>query len=85
MRALVMDQEVGVRLTERPLPTVAAGSVLVRVRAAGICGSDLHVLRERRPELLGRIRGHEFSGDLPDGTRVSVNPLTRCGECVLCR
>ena len=43
-----------------------AGDVLIRVRASGICGSDLHPYRMAEPADPGRIMGHEFSGDIAE-------------------
>jgi threonine dehydrogenase-like Zn-dependent dehydrogenase len=58
------------------------GEVRVHVRAAGICGSDLHAL-ERGP--IPVTPGHEVSGVLDDGTPVAIWPLTPCGRCDRCR
>lgn len=56
--------------------------VRVRVRAAGICGSDLHLLATGMP--LPNTLGHEFAGLLDDGSAVAVEPLIPCGTCDLC-
>ncbi len=55
----------------------------VRVKSAGICGSDLHLLEMKLP--LPYIVGHEIAGVLDDGTPVAVEPLIPCGECEYCR
>jgi threonine dehydrogenase-like Zn-dependent dehydrogenase len=52
------------------------------VRAAGICGSDLHAI-ERAP--IPVTPGHEVAGVLDDGTPVAIWPLTPCGTCDRCR
>jgi (R,R)-butanediol dehydrogenase/meso-butanediol dehydrogenase/diacetyl reductase len=75
-----------------PVPQPGHGEVLVRVRAAGICGSDLHVYR--RDEATDQVRGHEASGvveavgpgtlRLRPGDRVSVHHHQGCGVCPLC-
>jgi len=62
-------------------PEHARDPVRVRVRSAGICGSDLHLVQWALPATLG----HEFAGVLDDGTPVAVQPLPACGECDLCR
>jgi 2-desacetyl-2-hydroxyethyl bacteriochlorophyllide A dehydrogenase len=54
--------------------------VSVRVKSAGICGSDLHMLSLRLPVTLG----HEFAGVLEDGTPVAVQPTVPCGRCEYC-
>ncbi len=70
----------GVTVTDVDEP--AGSGREVRVAATGICGSDLHLLA------LGPIPytlGHEFAGELEDGTRVAVDPLGACGACDQCR
>jgi threonine dehydrogenase-like Zn-dependent dehydrogenase len=66
-------------------PSPGAGEIIVNVEATGICGSELHGIRDtafRKPPL---VMGHEFVGRTDDGTRVAVNPLTSCGDCDSCR
>ena len=58
-----------------------ADLVRVRVRAAGICGSDLHLI-EWGP--MPVTLGHEFAGVLDDGTPVAVQPQTPCETCDRC-
>ncbi len=55
--------------------------VRLRVRSAGICGSDLHLI-EWGP--MPVTLGHEFAGVLDDGTEVVVEPQTPCLECDRC-
>jgi 2-desacetyl-2-hydroxyethyl bacteriochlorophyllide A dehydrogenase len=62
------------------VPAYATDPVRVRVRSAGICGSDLKMLRWNLPATLG----HEFAGLLDDGTAVAVQPNAPCGECEPC-
>lgn len=72
MKAAVYHGPGDIRVEEVPRPTPAPGEVLVRVRACGICGSDLHVYRHGLFEELGRplpgrpgrIMGHEFAGEV---------------------
>ena len=56
--------------------------VRLRMRASGICGSDLHLI-EWGP--LPITLGHEFAGLLDDGTAVAVQPYTPCLTCDRCR
>ncbi len=88
-------REVGrFEVLEVPDPTPGPGEVLVRVAAAGICGTDRHLLRG---EFLGRppvILGHEFSGTVEavgegvtshkSGDRVACDPNIACGACPSC-
>jgi threonine dehydrogenase-like Zn-dependent dehydrogenase len=84
MRALVYTRPNTVELLEIDQPVAGAAEVLVRVDAAGICGSELHGISDtsfRRPPL---VMGHEFSGTTLDGRRVVANPLLSCGDCDQC-
>ncbi|HEB89493.1 MAG TPA: alcohol dehydrogenase, partial [Deltaproteobacteria bacterium] len=67
-------------VSERPEP--GGSDVLVRVRACGICGSDLTILDSGFP--IRGIPGHEIAGELPDGTPVAIEPLAPCGRCRYC-
>jgi L-iditol 2-dehydrogenase len=65
MRAAVQHAPGELRLEERPVPRQGPGEVLVRLRAAGICGSDLHFWKYAvyGP---GAILGHEVPGAMID-------------------
>ncbi len=85
MKALVFTAPGTVELLDVPEPDPAPGDVLVQVRAAGICGSELHGARRpgfRKPPL---IMGHEFAGVSADGTAVVINPILSCGRCAECQ
>jgi threonine dehydrogenase-like Zn-dependent dehydrogenase len=62
------------------VPAPEGEGVRVRTRAAGICGSDLHMLGWALPQTIG----HELSGHLDDGTPVAIWPLAACGVCDRC-
>jgi len=69
-----------VEVVEVPAPT--GEGVRVRVRSAGICGSDLHLLGS---PFLGPVTlGHEVAGFAPDGTPVAIEPMRPCGRCEFC-
>ncbi|MGB9868060.1 MAG: zinc-dependent alcohol dehydrogenase [Bacillota bacterium] len=81
---------------EVPVPTVGAGEVLIKVRYAGICGTDLHILANEFPHKVPVTLGHEYSGEIaalgPEvagfkiGDRVVAEPnVGVCGTCFLCR
>lgn len=77
----VRSTERGVEVVDVPDVEAGRGSVVLDVVAAGICGSDLHLLAfGPMPVTLG----HEFAGTLPDGTAVAVNPNVPCGTCDQC-
>lgn len=84
--------EVVVREVARP--TVPEGWALVRVAYNGICGTDLSILHGKHPRAQAPlVMGHEMSGWVeqpgasgpPEGTLVTVEPLTSCGGCRACR
>ncbi|HUK90316.1 MAG TPA: alcohol dehydrogenase catalytic domain-containing protein [Blastocatellia bacterium] len=89
-----------IRVEQSPIPKPGDGQVLVAVRAAGICGSDLHFYRgasiwDDTPHLPHR-RGHELAGVIAElgsgangyavGQRVGIEPahLIGCGHCQEC-
>ncbi len=95
MRALVWHGPRSLTLEQVPEPRPAAGEVLLRPIAVGICGSELSgYLGEnslRQPPL---VMGHEFCAAVESGPpksrfvsgqRVVVNPLLSCGACTHCR
>ena len=90
MKALVYDGPKAVSYREVPDPIPSQDNVLVKIKAVGICGSDMHAYLghdERRPAPL--ILGHEaagiISGGKRDGERVTINPLVSCGDCLVCK
>ena len=79
MRAVrARDRKVEVVEVERP----SGDGVRVKIRSAGICGSDLHLLESPFP--LAHTLGHEMAGTTPDGTDVAIEPLLPCQECPRC-
>lgn len=98
MKALVKTQKgVGyLELREVPEPVPAANEVLIEIKAAGICGTDIHVKHDEFAYWPPVILGHEFSGEIVQigaevkgwhvGDRVTGEPHTKaCGFCPLCR
>lgn len=94
MKALVYTNPLQMAIQERPYPMLGAGEIIVKVDAAGICGSDMHAYHGHDPRRQpGLVLGHEMAGTivesasdrLPVGRRVTVNPLITCGVCSYCR
>ena len=83
------------RIEDAPKPQPAAGQVLLRVRACGVCRTDLHIVEgELPPRKQALIPGHQIVGDivegatpeLPLGTRVGVSWIGGVdGDCPYCR
>ncbi len=71
---------------ERPAPLARKDEVVVRVRGAGVCHTDLHMLDGYWPDLpLPRVLGHEIAGEAEGMGAVLVYPCWGCGTCELCR
>jgi L-iditol 2-dehydrogenase len=80
VRAVVLDEDGLPELADLPEP--AGAGLLVRVRACGLCGSDVEKLGNA-PE--GTVLGHEVAGELENGARVTVMHRVPCGTCERCR
>jgi threonine dehydrogenase-like Zn-dependent dehydrogenase len=81
MRAVrFAERKVVVR--DAPSPSPSDDGVRVRVRSIGICGSEVHMLEMGFP--VSVVPGHEFAGELEDGTPVGIEPLAPCGSCDQC-
>ncbi len=84
-----------IEVREVPAPSPGRAEVLVRVRACGICGSDLHFYRGELPAMPNVSPGHEFAGEVAEvgegvegispGQRAAIEPLRTCRECAFCR
>ena len=95
MRAYVLHGIDDLRLEETALPEIKEREVLVKVMAAGICGSDIPRIYKTGTYSYPLIPGHEFSGTVIEtglkadkkwmGKRVGIFPLIPCGECESCR
>jgi threonine 3-dehydrogenase len=101
MTAIVKTAEgPGVALQRVPVPKPRPGEVLVRVKAAAVCGTDLHIAQwnawaQHAGIRLPLILGHEFCGEvvatgdrvraLTTGTYVAGETHLPCGECYQCR
>jgi L-iditol 2-dehydrogenase len=98
MHALVIERPGTAAVVELDRPRPSRGEVLVRVRATGICGSDVELLEGRRPAPYARypiVPGHEWAGtvaatgpDVPGlvpGDPVVAEGFRACGRCARCR
>ncbi len=94
MPAAVFHAPQDIRLEEVDVPAIGAGEVLVRVRVAGICGTDVRIMNGGKKVAAPIIIGHELAGDVAAvgagvegiavGDRVTVEPVIPCGRCPLC-
>jgi 2-desacetyl-2-hydroxyethyl bacteriochlorophyllide A dehydrogenase len=98
MKALAYIEPGHVELQDRALPEFGPDDLLVKVRAASICGTDLRIWRNghfKIPPGTARVLGHEIAGDVVEagscvegfavGDRVTVTPNVGCGRCLMCR
>lgn len=95
MRAVVIDGPGQVAVREVPPPSLGPGDVLVRVGAAGVCGTDVHIFRGEFEPRFPLIPGHEFAGvveavgeavrSVRPGQAVAADPNVYCEQCHYCR
>ncbi|NMB42331.1 MAG: zinc-dependent alcohol dehydrogenase family protein [Firmicutes bacterium] len=98
MKTAVFYEKGVLKIEDRPIPEISDDEVLVRVRACGVCGTDIHIFcgeegAAKTPS--GTVLGHEFAGEVAQigrnvrgllvGDRVSVDPNKLCGYCEYCR
>ena len=94
MKALVIEADKVLTYKDIPVPELKADEVLVKVRACGICGSDIPRVLHGGCHFYPITVGHEFSGevaklgsnvnDVKLGQRVTVAPLIPCSHCPEC-
>ena len=95
MKAAVLHGHRDLRVEERALPQLTPGSVLLRVDACAICGSDIRTFNHGNNRVVGpSVIGHEIAGTVVGvgegvtrfqlGDRLSVGGDVPCGKCVHC-
>ena len=92
VKAAVFGQSEQVTIHTIPNPKAESHGVVIKVKAAGICGSDVHRYHAGGPDM---IMGHEFAGDIAEighevkgvkiGDRVAAIGGRGCGECYWCK
>jgi (R,R)-butanediol dehydrogenase / meso-butanediol dehydrogenase / diacetyl reductase len=97
MQAAVYQGKENIQVQNWPDPELLSGEVLVQVRYAGICGTDMMIYSGKHPRTVPpRVLGHEIFGSVAEtgagvdaswgkGTRVAVFPLISCMQCTPCR
>jgi len=97
MKAVKILKPHRVSLCEIPQPVLNDEDILIKVKALGLCGSDLKTYRGLNPLVdYPRIPGHEVAGEIVEtgpqvppsftaGLSVTVSPYTSCGSCSACR
>src|SRR3954452_6569094 len=96
MKALLLTEYKKLELTDIPVPEIGPEEVLIRVRACGICGSDVHGYDGSTGRRIPPVGvGHEACGvieqggsdvqGLKEGDRVAFDSMISCGKCRFCR
>lgn len=95
MIAAVLRGPRSLTLSSVPSPSPGPADAVIRVKAAGLCGTDYRIWTGERPVQYPRVMGHEFVGtvaavgrevgNLSVGQMVAVEPNYSCGRCPLCR
>ena len=95
MKAYVLHGPDDIRYEEVEVPKVAVGEVLVKVKATGVCGSDIPRIYQTGAHKHPLIPGHEFAGVVEEvgdeadikwlNKKVGVFPLIPCKECSSCQ
>jgi L-iditol 2-dehydrogenase len=98
VRAVVFHGPGDLRYEDVPVPTPAAGEVVLKIEAALTCGTDVKTLRRGHPVMIPRVPtvfGHEFAGTvtaigrgvpaLREGDRVVAANSAPCDACAACR
>jgi propanol-preferring alcohol dehydrogenase len=95
MKALVYEAPGRVELRDVADPIAGAGEVLIRIAAAGVCGTDRHIVAGHLGVAPGTVLGHEVCGRIADmgqgvsgfarGDRVIAFGQVVCGQCAACR
>lgn len=93
MRVAVYYNNKDIRVEDRPIPKIGEGELLIKTRAAGICGSD--VAEWYRSGKVGKVLGHEIAGEvaqvgagvkgIKEGDKISASHHVPCYECHYCK
>jgi len=98
MQSMRLHAPRDMRLDDVPAPEPGPGEALIRVRAVGVCGSDVHYFVDGHIGATQApypfVLGHEGAGEIaalgpgvegpPVGTRVAIDPAIPCGRCEVC-
>ncbi|MCD8352270.1 MAG: zinc-dependent alcohol dehydrogenase family protein [Planctomycetaceae bacterium] len=95
MKAFVIVEPGKAELQDVPKPEAGPGEVLIKVRASGFCGTDIHTFKGEHPSKYPLIPGHEFSGVVAEvgagvtrftvGAPVTADPNIFCESCYYCK
>ena len=96
MKAALWDAIGHVSIVEKPMPVADEGHVVVKVKAVGVCATDIHMITGKvalaKPP---HVLGHEIAGEIEEigvgvngwkkGDRVVIDTIISCGRCPACK
>lgn len=97
MKAIIINKPYDLQITDMDKPSVTEhDNVLIKMKAAGICGSDVHIYHgQNAAATYPRVIGHEMVGEVVEvgsnatkikvGDRVIIDQVVNCGECYACK
>jgi L-gulonate 5-dehydrogenase len=97
MKAVKVIKPGDIQIVDEEIPEIIDSNyVLIKIKAAGICGSDISIFKGTSPvATYPRVIGHEFTGEVVEigsavskvqvGDHVVVSPVISCGECRPCK
>ena len=95
MKAAVFYEPLDVRIEQIEMPVIKKDDVLVKVKSASLCGTDVQIFKGESVCKSPIVLGHDFSGEVADvgskvhnlsvGDRICVQPVGYCGRCYYCR
>lgn len=97
MKAILVDEPKKIKIIEREIPKIKNNDdILVKIKAVGICGSDVHIYHGTSPvATYPRVVGHEMVGEVIEigssvknikiGDKVVIEPMIACNECYACK
>jgi L-iditol 2-dehydrogenase len=95
LKAIIIKKPFEISVEDISMPEIGQGELLIKVKAVGICASEVHAFQGTHPFRIPPIvSGHEFSGEVVKvgdsvsnfmvGDRVTVFPIITCGSCEYC-
>jgi len=96
MKSAVLHSIGDIRYEDSHTPEPGVGEALIKIKAAGVCGSDVPRVMKKGTYSFPLIPGHEFAGEITAfgdgsvselrvGDKVAVFPLIPCGKCIYCQ
>jgi len=95
MKAFIIQEPMKASIVEIEKPSPKPDEVLIKVIAAGFCGTDIHTFKGEHPTIYPIIPGHEFSGIIAEvgsqvrgfkvGDQVTADPNVFCEGCFYCK